>query len=226
MLLAGCDSTVNDPASEHSIGAVNFSNLATGQESWYTGFTGGSIYEPDHATFHYVQDTLVLRVSGTMESGFLFTEHFRAGSVSLKNDSFLWQDSVSYRVDLQEDTLMVRALDNGTLRSNLFMTDNSPLPLQPVQTNEMQLDGVITTSQTHDLYQIGFVQNHSQFDHPFDHLNILVDRTATVVDGPGFTLLYSEKDGLVRSFYTSVWTGTAAGWDLLPGQPLDLRQID
>lgn len=212
--LLGCDSNaVVEETGKYSSNPIDFENLAVGQKSWYLGFEGGSSYDPDNATFGYLQDTLTVEVLEALAEGFVFLERIRPGSTSLK----LWQDSIKYLVAIRQDSITIdNTLDGIAVVSSIIPTGQFPLPLKPVQENETQIEGVITTSSVQDLYQAGFVVGHSQQNRRYERLNIIIDRSDTVVDGPAYTVLYSEEAGVVRSFSTSPWTGQSQGWDFLP----------
>ncbi len=216
--LFGCDSNaVVEETGKYSINPIDFSNLAVGQKSWYLGFEGGSSYDPDNATFQYLQDTLTVEVLDASTEGFVFLEQIRPGSTSLK----LWQDSIKYLVTIRQDSLKIdNTLDRIAVVSSILPISQFALPLKQVQENETQIDGVIATPSTQEpvqgLYQTGFVLRHVQQGRQYDHLNIIIDRTDIVVDGPAYTVLYNEEAGVVRSFATSPWTGQSQGWDLLP----------
>ncbi|MFK7845190.1 MAG: hypothetical protein AB8G77_07810, partial [Rhodothermales bacterium] len=118
---------------------------------------------------------------------------------------------------IRQDSVKIdNILDGIAVVSSIIPLSQFAFPLKPVQENETQIDGVITSSSVQDLYQTGFVLGHTQQDRRYERLNIIIDRTDTVVDGPAYTVLYNEEAGVVRSFATSPWTGQSQGWDLLP----------
>lgn len=209
LLLTGCDTTSPEqPASGH----VDFSDLQVGQSSWYIGFRGGNIYDAQADFFEYVADTLILEVAEQTETGFVFLEQIRPGSQSLA----LWQDSIRYHVSIVNDALSITPINIDALNSALFLVSNHAFQLNPLEDNEALLDGVKITSEAQGLLFTGFIQNHTQLNQQFEHLNFLTDASATPVDGPAYTIIYNRSSGIVRSFTTSVWTGEATGWDLLP----------
>ena len=221
-MVLSCDQQLpEDGPNAPGSGPVDFSNLSVGQTSTYIGFNAGNIYRPEDDFFEYTADTLVLEVIEQTAGAFTFLEYIKPGSASLA----LWQDSVSYRVSISDDTLTITPINTQYIASNLFLLNNAQInngplnnakmPLANIETNEGQLDGIKLTTSEQGLLQSGFIRNHTQMGRQFEHLNFLYDATVTPVDGPSYTVIYNKEAGIVRVFTTNVWTGTATGWDFL-----------
>ncbi len=208
---SGCDSTVTENSSDNHI---SFSALAVGQQSRYIRFTATTLYTEEIPTVTYQQDTLLVTVVSAIDSGFVFQETMTPGSISIQNDSLYVLESASYHVAIRNDELYISALSGNYYESNLFLIRHQPLLLGPIQENRMELAGVKVVLEAQDLQETGYLLHHEQFKTIYPHLNLIKDWSATAVDGPGYTMVYSPDAGIVRTFTTSAWTGTSVGWDL------------
>ncbi len=210
VMLAGCQILSNEDTVDPSDTPINFANLEIGQHSVYRAFKGDNHYQ-EEATFNYLEHTLTVEVVNKTDSGFVFTERVR----QIPINEYHFADTTTYHVSIADDSLIVSTYNTDYIKSNLFVLSRYRLPLQPITNNEIQLDGIVATSENLDGFQIGFLADHKQLGYTYDQLNVMIDWTPTYADGPGHLTAYSQEAGIVRAFTLNPWTSTAIGWDLM-----------
>jgi len=190
---------------------VDFTHLNVGQESRYVGFTG-VLNRPG---VDYTGDELFLTVMEDLGDG-VFVMRDSLGEGSQENASF--QRPVNtFFLSVADDTLRMWNDQEGPA-SNFMLPGYSQqeadaLPLSSIHENKLVIRGM-TARSLPSAFVIGYVEQYRQLNYVYSRLNAYIDNRDMAVDGPGFTVLYSAREGVVRVCTYSPWTGTGFGWDL------------
>ncbi|RMD75960.1 MAG: hypothetical protein D6818_00930 [Bacteroidetes bacterium] len=214
LALAGC--RVDPPPAPAPTGF--FETLEAGSTFHYALFTGENYYDPADTALTYHPDTLVWEVTAHPEAHvWEVREYLTEGSASKWGDGPApWPDSVfTYRLRVAGDTLFAEALDpDGWLWSRLFQ--GHPLPLAPVTDNPATITGWKTDLSYCECDRMAHTDQWTLFGKIYYQLNLAILNGWMAVDGPGFTYVYSQQYGLLRSVSYSWWTQSGVGWDRFP----------
>ena len=217
-LLASCKKDPTEPVQTGN--NIQFDNLAVGQQSKYLGLLGEKYFESTWDDFVYTDDTLVLEVVSHDNLGFKVAE-----SLHYVGDVEPWmaqeKDSVYYYyLNVVNDSLKVQPIGTNFVQSRIwtYMVENNGLPLLPIQTQKVQIQGWKTDLSYCECYREGYTENYTLFGELYDRLNVVVDNTPMALDGAGSTYAFSGKHGAVRFSTYGWWTQSGYGWDLLPGE--------
>lgn len=220
LLLTACDSSTTRPEDQHTAHkGIVLNKLEVGQQSRYVRFIGGSFLRPQEASFEYRADTLIVEVVEKREDGYVLREKYSEGSESWYNGG---QPVVIPAVDIlasvEGDTVRFSVLDesnNGP--SHLFSTSRDLEILLSIQSaREMVMEEWWPKMENPIDSVYGYLPEFRLLERNYRNLAVYVDNSGMIVDGPGFTYLYSGSVGVVRTFMVNPWLAQGTGWDLLP----------
>ncbi|HSG99949.1 MAG TPA: hypothetical protein VLB27_07870 [candidate division Zixibacteria bacterium] len=205
---------------------LSFAPMAVGQTSSYVRFVGERYWDPADSSFAYFADTLVITVLAREGDWFVIQERLSPGSRSLSvpahaDSAGLWSPHDVYlnRITVRNDSLIFQpdTLNGGTFLFGYAMTPSDivrdVIPLFQITGPELALHGWKT--EYCECYMTGTIPEYRQLGRTYRNLNIVVDNIFMQTDGPGFTTVYSKRDGIVHSFWANWWTGQGFGWDLI-----------
>lgn len=193
-------------------------DLEIGDEFRYELFLGENYYDDDNPNFELRPDTLVLEVCGISSEGkYVISERFTEHSSIFTTEEIYYPynnaDSVftNYWV-IENDSLKLEEKAHDGVLSHLFLFSTPSLPLQEFDENETELFGWKIVGAIDEFNSNLFVKNGEIGNFIYEHINVVVDNYATVVDGPGFLYFYNRDDGIIRTTTYSSWTGMGVGW--------------
>jgi len=161
----------------------------------------------------------LLEIIGKDDEKYIVSESLRPGSAVLNgiNNPQIWnpEETFFYLIEVIDNKLEVSPLNTNSVNSRVF-TEIQELDLSIFNDHEIEIKGWKTTIAQCDCSGNTFARDYKLFNVNYERLNIFIDNSAVVIDGPGYTYIYSPKNGIVRYSSFSPWTGTGAGWDLLP----------
>ena len=217
LLLVACskDDDINPDSNK-----IKFDNLAVGQKSNYVFLSGQNYFDINgFDDFQYLQDTLVLEIIGQNQDQFMVKESISPGSAVLNGTENKWiaepDEDYLYFIEVVGNQFKVTPISGTLVQSRIFI-GNIELDLEKFTAEEVEIKGWKTSLNECGCEKKVFTQDYKLFDQQYDHLNIYLNNTALAVDGEGFTYVYNQSDGIVRQSIYSPWTGSGAGWDLVP----------
>lgn len=185
---------------------INFQALEVGQESRYVAFEGEKFWE-EQPVFHYLNDTLIVKVTG--KTGDLFeVEEYRTSNAS---------DLLHYTFQVKSDTLYVKMIPrNNYPESWLFNSIGAiKLPLNTISQPIVEMKGWQIPLFGEESPAFGSLKNYQQLGSTYDILNVYQNYEPMTYDGPGYYVLYGKNFGVVRSVSINPWQAKGLGWDLL-----------
>lgn len=185
---------------------INFEALKVGQESRYLAFEGEKFWE-EEPSFRYLNDTLIVRVTG--QTGELFqVEEYRTSNAS---------DLLHSTFEIKSDTLLVKFIPRNNYPDSWLFTGISPLKLalktisQPV----IEINNWHVAPFGDESPAFGALKNYKQLNKTYNKLNVYQNYKPMTYDAPGAYILYNENAGIVRSVLINPWQAKGLGWDLL-----------
>jgi hypothetical protein len=197
---------------------IDFENPAVRQQSIYIGLEGESYWSRDESAgcWNFTTDTLVVEITDKTSNGFVVCETLirePGGRYSTLVDT-----SRDYVILIQNDTL-VAPYSMIEMRSFLFgdfpFLGSLFFPLSNFKDHQVYILGWRTSHPKDGCYQEGYIENYQGLARTYKRLNVVIDNCAMMVDGPGYTWIYSRTAGMVRTYTVSAWFGNGWGWELL-----------
>lgn len=216
--LAACVDPAADELGDYP-DKINFVKPAVGQRSIYIGFEGESYWSQEDSAccWNFTTDTLLVEITEKTSNGFVVNETLIRESGG--RYSTLIDTTNDYEMLVQNDTLVIASTVLVGTRSFLFGTSpfsgGFTFPLTDFTDFEVYIWGWRTSHPKKGCYQEGFVEDYQGLARTYDRLHVVIDNCAMMVDGPGYTWIYSRQAGIVRTFTVSAWFGNGWGWELL-----------
>ena len=217
LTLAACTDPDADEADDYPEN-ISFGNPAVGQQSIYIGFEGESYWSREGSDHYgnFTGDKLVVEITGKTSNGFVVDETLRreaGGRYSVLTDT-----TRKYVILIQNDTL-IAPYSMIEMSSFLFgdraFLGSSYIPLADFTGHQVYILGWRTSHPKEACYQEGYTVDYQGLAQSYDQLNVVIDNCAMLVDGPGYTWIYSRQAGMVRSFTVIGDLGSGMGWELL-----------
>jgi hypothetical protein len=215
LILSSCK---KEPQSTTAVqGKINLADPKAGQISFYRMFEGSGYRDPSSASMSYTGDTLVVElVTDSMSGGWLLKEYFTDGSIT--SAKIVYQkDAVYTPVTITPNSITILQDSTTTFPSNgslLFYNQVQSLDLQLLTQEKVVLQSWTTKGFMGNI-GMGYTENALINGFTYPRLNVIRDDTEMAVDGPGFTIIYSKTDGIVRTTIANAWTSTGFGFDLI-----------
>ncbi len=185
---------------------INFQSPEVGQESRYLAFEGEKFWE-EQPPFHYLNDTLIVRITG--KTGDLFqVEEYRTSNPS---------DLLYRTFQIKSDTLYVKLIPRNNYPDSWLFSNVNTLetPLNTVNQPVVELKGWNIPSFGEAAPAVGLLKDYQQLDIIYDVLNVYQNYVPMTYDGPGSYILYGKDFGIVRSVSINPWQAKGLGWDLM-----------
>lgn len=218
ILSLACDKEGVSPRQE--IANISWELPAVGTQSRYIHFQGNNYFDFENTEFKYTADTLILEVLQADEKGITLAEYLSAGSVSRRdpeNSTLDPESRYEYRLRLTADSIFVTPVNGDYLASRLFpLYRLSGLPLNVPEKPLVSIRGWKTSLPPCACTATGIIPSWTLFGKTYTNLNVVQNDTWMAVDGPGSTLIFSAREGIVRAFSVNPWRNKGEGWDLLP----------
>ena len=207
----------SDASSPPSDGPIRFDGLAVGQQSRYAVLVGEEYGNPRESPFRYVDGVLLAEIVGQDDNGFRVRESFEVKVDPSDDVELSWLEpdvAYEYHLGVDEDGLVVRRDEAEHSRLFPHWVDRA-LPLGDIATPETDVFGWTTARPYCECYEEAYIASGKVRDTTYGRLNVVVDNEWMQVDGPGATMLYAARYGLVRSATYNWWTRRGVGFDLI-----------
>lgn len=222
LLLCTTISCKKDPIetiSNEPKGKISFAYPKIGQQTKFVLFRGEDIKDNANFSFEYLQDTLVLTIVGQDDNGFVIQEKLTDGSISLhgQNNVGYADETTEYYMYYEDSEVKFKRKGERYFNRVFFVAERAAkgLSLLPIMMPELQTKGWKTTMPFDKQYHDAMVKEHEQQDKIYEDLNVVIDNRPMQDNLPGFTHIYNDVDGLVRSFEYSDYDGKGYGWEVL-----------
>jgi hypothetical protein len=144
----------------------------------------------------------------------MFKEYFTAGS-SITTLDYYFADSIFYNTwTWSADSLIITPTNSTATYAYSHIMTNQQLPYAAFD-QEIDIQGWKTNLPYQESLRTGHDPEHTIKSKTFEDLNIIIDNTPMQVDGPGSTIVYNSKYGVIRAVGYSWWTQSGQGFDLL-----------
>ena len=189
-------------------------SLAIGDQIRYQRFLGEKYFDNDNFDFEYTNDTVILEVVNMDGRSIMFKEYLTEGS-SITTEDYYYADSVFYNTwTWSIDSLIITPTNIDQPYNLSHIATDHRMPYARFD-QEIDIKGWKTNISYHESYREGHDPIHTIKGKTFENLNVIIDNTPMQVDGPGSTIIYNSKYGVIRSVSYSWWTQSGQGFDLL-----------
>jgi hypothetical protein len=194
------------------LGMVSFDNPQVGQRNYYLSFVAKKITNSDEPKFVYKSDTLVLAITGKVDTKWIVKEFRMLGSIS--NKTLVDTTVITHYMEIDADSIHF-TLEEGSSIHFSPVGNGLSIPIEVADENENKNCLPIFDHRTN--IWSAYTINYTQFGEHYDYLSNYFDYTQMAGDGWGYTFVYSSNSGFTRIAWVSAWEiWTADGWDLLP----------
>lgn len=217
-LLLSCDALIDnlDGSNSKNISnsnPVSFSNPEVGQSTIYVGLYIEN-YSNEHMSCSEYSDTLKIEVVDFNANAIELRQIFIYNNMILKSSDFNAYDTTYFTIELFNDSIKaiypVPIIAQVIVAPNLFLWYNPSIPQET--TNPATFTGGCLPKIPQQLKAEYLLSNLVIEDKTYSNISLFVNNTDMQVDGPGYTFIYSMKDGLIASYITNPWTDTGSGW--------------
>ncbi len=192
---------------------IQFDNLQVGQKSYYELLTIENFWENEN--FEYIQDTLIVEVVAKQTSNvFEIKEYFLNPSERLEEVFWNNYEDVTNIWTLKNDSIFITNSDSKYI-STLLTFSRGPIPIHNISQQKAQIKGWKIDVPYQGSYHEYYIEDYVLKGFEYEHLNAIVDNMGMQVDGPGYTFVYNNQSGFVKTAIYSPWTGTGNGFDLI-----------
>jgi hypothetical protein len=196
---------------------ISLKNPQIGQKNRYLMLEGSGYSAGNGSDFDYLPDTMVVEITGQDSIGFIVKEYFTAGSADLPSfpQYIIRENEAIYsHVRVEQNEFVI--IPGSNQFSRFWFSNNQNLTLNEATENPITLDGWVAKSNPSSPKQLGFATDVTLLGTTYPRLNIVINNSAMLFDGPGFNYIYDPSCTLIRSTTYSSWTDKGFAYDLLP----------
>ncbi|MFZ1752075.1 MAG: hypothetical protein WAU01_17900 [Saprospiraceae bacterium] len=193
---------------ENNTSAISFSDPQVGQSSTYVHLYGENYYSNNNFDYKYTKDTLTLEIISSADKRWLIKEVY-------KEFEKVTQEIQRFDLIIQNDSFWIETNKDYRLDYSRLLPLNKKYPLNPSNVSKVDMIGWKITPECVTFPCIGIDQSCNLFGRTYQDVLIHHDMTPLTYDGHAELIVYSSRDGLIRTIFYGGWKPFGFGWDLL-----------